>query len=101
MLKHIKFSNRRWYPELFGLPANCEHCHGQHSPLPEGTLVVFAAYGSWFAGVPQGFVGVSAGTTRNGPRSGFMIPAAEYAERDVTQCFVVDPERHHPFEMAA
>jgi hypothetical protein len=104
LLAPIAADNRRWFPEVFGLRPNCGHCYGQHPPLPEGTLVVCAAFGGGAVGVPSGFVGVSAKvgchaavTPEDKKERLFLVPEEDYDKRD-EGCFVVDPERHAVWE---
>jgi hypothetical protein len=104
LLAPIAADNRRWFPEVFGLRPNCGHCYGQHPPLPEGTLVVCAAFGGGAVGVLSGFVGVSAKvgghaavTPEDKKERLFLVPEEDYDKRD-EGCFVVDPERHAVWE---
>ena len=93
LLEEVRWSNRRSFPELFGLPPRCKYCRGQHAPIPEGMLICFKTYSSWHKDVPEGFVGVAAAADWNRELHYFLIPADEYAEH-VGGCFVVDPSRY-------
>lgn len=62
--------------------------------------VVVAAWGDWQAGVPAGYVGVCARKGGRdlrghveGPESWWLVPAAEYAQREEFG-FVIDEARH-------